>query len=147
NIEDKDLQSLARKVSSLISGKKKKGNAVKDDGPLLLEIARRWHKEFIEGNWKDPELLPICRDVVIEYAQSIRGVENFNIDNISKVLSRKFDEDRDLWLARATAGDGYYAPERMDDIRKIKLSLKILQDVGVLVDLTRVNPTMPPAAS
>jgi len=143
----KELKDLVRKVSSLITGEKRRGNAAKDDGALLLEVARRWHKEFFEIGRKDPELAPICRGVVTDYDSEVRSVENFDIENISKVLERKFKEDRDLWLVRATAGDGYYAPERMDDIKRIKFALKALQDVGVAVDLARVRPTMPPSAS
>ncbi|WP_157403894.1 hypothetical protein [Paracoccus sp. N5] len=143
----KELKDLVRKVSSLITGEKDRGNALKDDGALLLEIARRWHKEYFELGRREPKLAPICRGVVTDYASEVRGAEYFDIENISKVLERKFKEDRDLWLVRATAGDGYYAPERMNGIDRIKFALTSLQDAGVAVDLERVRPTMPPSVS
>lgn len=108
-----------------------------------MEIAKRWFELFIAENRNEPNLPKICFAVVSDFSSKFRDVDNFDIKNASKLLERKFEKDRDLWLARVTTGDGQYAPERRDDIRRVIFALKALRESGIPVDLEKVVVTAP----
>ena len=134
-----EQQTLVREIENKLLGSAKRGPPEKDDSALLLEVASRYHAAFVEGQGALPALLPICEKVVEEYRKDL-GREGSD-ENLPKTLVRKFEKHRDLWLARSTTGDGYYAPERMNQIHKLVAGLTLLQETGVGLDLSRISPS------
>lgn len=136
-LDDYERHALVREIESKLLGGAKRGPPEKDDSALLLEIAFRYHAAYVEGHGALPAILPICQKVVEEYRKDL-GREGSD-ENLPKTLVRKFEKDPDLWLVRATAGDGYYAPGRMNQIHKLVAGLTLLQEAGVGLDLSRIT--------
>lgn len=142
-----ELEGLTRKVCDQISGQSRPGTTDVDDGPLLLEIAHRYHTALYDaGEWPTGivPLQPIVRDVVSEFGNAHRKHRMPDTENLAKALGRKFKKEKDLWLSRATTEDPLYAPNRFNDLKLLINGLRLLAEAGVPLEIHQVRPTKRP---
>lgn len=147
DLSPEELARVTKVIQNKIVGKAKDGNSEYDDGPLLMEIAHRYHNELYQaGKWPSGTvpLKPIVRCVVQEFGQAHRGQKWPNEESLISKLSRNFKKDRDLWLSRVTTDDPYFAPERFEEVKTIRKALSLLARVGVLVDIEKIRATTRP---
>lgn len=134
-------EAMAATVERSIVGAKR-GPPDKDDSSLLLEIAVRYHQAWFESGGKKPALMTICKEVVTEYRMKL-GREGSD-DHLPKALAKKFKQNPDLWLSRATMADDYYAPGRRSTILMITQALTLLKKLGIHGDARVVTVPMRP---
>ena len=142
-----ELEAKVRTVCDEIIGNSNPGRSDVDDGPLLLEIAHRYHETLhAAGKWPGGSVpvKPIVREVVLEHGKTHRQNRMPAEVSLVRTLVNKFNKDKDLWLSRATTEGRYYNPSRMHDINRLRTGLRMLADAGVSLDISQVGPTTRP---
>lgn len=152
NLSDIDLRTVVHQADQLIRGDIKPGVPSDDDGSLLLEIAHRYHlarhnPASERNNRGEVEVAPIVAKVVKEFGAEVRGKKMPSIESLNKHLARRFKNERDVWMSRATAI--YLIPpfERTNSFEHLRSGLAELQASGLQLDLTRIALTERPSAA
>jgi hypothetical protein len=142
NATENEITSRLRKALAAITGEPSSGRPPVDHHDALLEIAWRYHVARYESLPDGKvDLRPIVTAVVDEFFSDVPTRRNITTQSYVEKLEDKFNAERDLLLVRATMDHDW---NRMDDIKKLKRALTILEELGIPVDLSVARPRRRP---
>jgi len=118
----------------------KRGNDPHDDEDFLRELGRRYFRRRLEDPDHEIEVAPIAREILAE-AKAAGVVPRVIVEGDFRRLQRKFVDDRDRILARATAELRWNLPEFHDRILRVLVELRAL---GVACDTGRIVQQIDP---
>lgn len=136
-----DILSRTQTAMTAITGEKpRRGKIEVDYHSLLQEVAWRYFAAFYEGNLNDADvaLLPIVRVVLSEDAARIAAEHGIEVANLERILVRKFEAKKDLYLSRATLDDDW---DRVRSFSELKKAAELLAKAGIPIDQTGLKPT------
>ena len=139
-LSDNELKKRLREVVASITNENKTGRGHVDDNDALLEIAWAYHSANYEINLKGEgaiKLRPIVRKIVDQKFSDVFKSRNIEKDNYIRKLEDKFNDDKDLYLSRATHDDDW---GRTDKIQQLSKLVKQLGSLGIPVDIGEVKP-------
>jgi hypothetical protein len=120
--------------ATLLGAAQKRGNDPHDDEDLLRELGRRYFRKWLEDRDHIIEVAPLAREILAE-AKASGIIPRDIVEGDYRRLQRKFVEDADRILARATAELRWNLPEFHNRILSILVDLRAL---GIPCDTRRI---------
>ncbi len=108
------------------------------DDNLLCRIAEAYHSAFFSDASKYPELDPIITKVINQHMPTV-APERYSDGALLARLRRKFNAQKDGLLCAVGAED---LPERGPGLARARRKLDDLEDGGVPVDRSRLDPAL-----
>jgi hypothetical protein len=125
---------------ALLGVTQKRGNDPYDDEDLLREIGRHYFKRWLEDPTREVEVAPLARKV-LEEAKSAGRIPNTIVEGDFRRLQRKFADDRDRILARATTELKWNLPDFHHRVLRI---VEDMQALGIACDVRRIVQRIDP---
>jgi hypothetical protein len=141
DVRPHEILTRTQKALTAITGKPaSKGKPKSDYHLLLLEIGWLYYAELFDNGLKDEgiKLREIIRSVIHRNLAAIEKQKNVAPENLERVLERKFNKNKELYLARATTDNDW---GRMDGFSDLSKGLKLLAKAGISIDPNAVQPT------
>jgi hypothetical protein len=133
-------QRIDSAEEALFGQAKRRGRDSIDDEDTLLELGRRYFKNWLNDGEHEIEVAPIIREMLDE-ARTIGCNREQSEEAAISRLQGKFNEDRNRILARATAELKWSLPSFHSRLLRI---LKDLEELGVQSDTARIIKRIDP---
>lgn len=141
-ISDEDLRKrIARATKAISNSERAVGRPKTDDYAIIKEVAWAFHEASYMPNragklseW--PSLRPIVGRVIEEQFPSVSKERNMELDNLCRVIERKFKKHMNVNLVRATCDDDY---DRFRENSKLRKVVDSMRELGIPADATGIS--------
>jgi len=145
NMREREVKRGVQKIVSEITGEKANKGPIKiGDNDILLEVGALYFREFYDSGTLDKgiEIEPLVKAVLGDDKYKDISIErNSNLENLVHDIAKKFRNQKDLYLLRATSDDDWDRNLGLVRYRKLQKALGDLESIGIPVDIKIAQPT------
>jgi hypothetical protein len=145
NMREREVKRGVQKIVSEITGEKANKGPIKiGDNDIILEVGALYFRAFYDSGMLDKgiEIEPLVKAVLGgDKYKDISIERNSNLENLVHDIAKKFRNQKDLYLLRATSDDDWDRNLGLTKFRTLQRALGDLESIGIPVDIKIAQPT------